>query len=316
MEDVTRIMAGYATIGQGAGPMIVTERAGLFARHGLHVETRLMEGARGVVRGLMDGEIQFGNLAAPALLRAGLLGEADLVFLTGGINQQFLMGRPGIRKREQLDGGTIRFVGDGGLNDLLVHFVIEQLEKAGIRNIRMVPSPGGGGVSLKKLVSGECDAVIITPPEALEAKRQGCHFLVDFADYGLNYALGGIATRQTTIQEKATLTKKFVQAYVEGMHRYRTDRAFTVQVLQEYSGISDRSIAEETYDITQPGMPQNPYPGLKALSIALQVMSKQLPEAATADPRQFVEDHFVRELDESGFITSLYDNKENPFTSK
>lgn len=71
--------------------MIVTARARLFAKHGLEVETRLMSGAKGVVRGLMNGEIQFGNLAAPALLRADLLGEADLVFLTGGINQQFLM---------------------------------------------------------------------------------------------------------------------------------------------------------------------------------------------------------------------------------
>lgn len=87
--------------------------ARLFAKHGLEVETRLMSGAKGVVRGLMNGEIQFGNLAAPALLRADLLGEADLVFLTGGINQQFLMGRPGIESRKQLDGGGIGLVGDG-----------------------------------------------------------------------------------------------------------------------------------------------------------------------------------------------------------
>ncbi|MEK6600793.1 MAG: hypothetical protein AABZ09_02835, partial [Candidatus Binatota bacterium] len=95
MAVVHQIAAGYATIGQGAGPMIVTAQARLFAKHGLEVETRLMSGAKGVVRGLMNGEMQFGNLAAPALLRADLLGEADLVFLTGGINQQFLMGRPG-----------------------------------------------------------------------------------------------------------------------------------------------------------------------------------------------------------------------------
>lgn len=113
MAVVHQIAAGYATIGQGAGPMIVTARARLFAKHGLEVETRLMSGAKGVVRGLMNGEIQFGNLAAPALLRADLLGEGDLVFLTGGINQQFLMGRPGIENCRQLAGGGIGLVGDG-----------------------------------------------------------------------------------------------------------------------------------------------------------------------------------------------------------
>lgn len=89
------------------------------------------------------------------------------------------------------------------------------------------------------------------------------------------------------------------------MYRYRTDRTFTVQVQQEYSNLTDISIAEETYDMTQPGMPETPYPVLPALRIALQVMSKELPAAATADPRQFVDDRFIRELEEGGFITSL-----------
>src|SRR5205814_4078255 len=108
------LIAGYATIGQGAGPLIVTERAGLFAKHGLEVTTRLMGGAKGVVKALMEGEILFGNLAAPALLRAGVEGKADLVFLTGGINQQFLVGRPRFRRRGELDGARIGYLGDGG----------------------------------------------------------------------------------------------------------------------------------------------------------------------------------------------------------
>lgn len=58
------IVAGYAAIGQGAGPLIVTQLAGLFAKHGLDVEIRLMHGGKAVVKGLMDGEIRFGNLAA------------------------------------------------------------------------------------------------------------------------------------------------------------------------------------------------------------------------------------------------------------
>lgn len=285
--------------------MIVTARARLFAKHGLEVETRLMSGAKGVVRGLMNGEIQFGNLAAPALLRADLLGEADLVFLTGGINQQFLMGRPGIENCRQLAGGGIGLVGDGGLNDVLVYFVIEQLAKRGIQGLRLVADSGGGRHSVAKLLNREWDAVVITPPDALEAKRKGCHFLVDFAEFGLNFALGGIAARRSYIQQHEGITKRFVRAYVEGMHRYRTNRAFTVQVQQEYSGIADRSIAEETYDMTQPGMPKVPYPVLSALKVALRVMSKDLSAAATADPGRFVDDSFIKELEANGFISSV-----------
>ena len=100
MAELIKIDAGFATIGQGAGPMMVTWRAGLFNKHGLEVDKpRMVGGAKGVVRGLMVGEIQFGNMAAPAPMMSNVKGEADLIFLTGGINQQFVMGRPGITNR-------------------------------------------------------------------------------------------------------------------------------------------------------------------------------------------------------------------------
>src|SRR5258706_6922465 len=278
------LIAGYATIGQGAGPLIVTERAGLFARHGLEVKTRLMGGAKGVVKGLVEGEIRFGNLAAPALLRAGLEQNTDLVFLTGGINQQFLVARPRFRRRGELDGARIGFLGDGGLNDLLVRFIIERFETQGIR------------ASAVPLYDGACDALVMTPPEAVEARMRGCPFLVDFAEFGFNYALGGIAARRQTVRESPDLVRRFVMAYVEGMHRYRRDRDFTIGAQQEYSGISDRAVAEATYDLTRPGMPEVPYPVVPALGEALRVMARDLPAAAAADPRSFVVARFVREL--------------------
>jgi ABC-type nitrate/sulfonate/bicarbonate transport system substrate-binding protein len=306
MQKETALIAGYATRGQGAGPLIVTARAGLFAKYGLEVETRLLRGAKGVVQGLMDGKIQFGNLAAPGLLRANLLEKSDLVFLTGGINQQFLMGRPGVQSESQLTNGTIGFLGDDGLNDVLVQFVIAQLGKEGIPGVRPIALQEGSKDKIKNLVEKKCDAIVITPPEAIEAKRRGCHILVDFADYGLNFALGGVAARKRYVREDPVIVEKFVRAYLEGMHRYRTDRNFTVRVQQEYSKISDRSVAEETYDTTQPGMPEIPYPVPAALKVVLQIMSKELPQAATADPLEFTEERFIRELDEGGFISSLY----------
>ncbi|MGH7825721.1 MAG: ABC transporter substrate-binding protein [Candidatus Binatia bacterium] len=306
MADAVRLNAGFATIGQGAGPMMVTAKAGLFEKYGLKLDTpRLMGGAKGVVRGLVSGEIQFGNMAAPAPLRANLKGEADLVFLTGGINQQFMMGRPGINGRHQLTGKTIGCVGDGGLNDALVGFIIGKLRAAGISDILQVPIPAGGQESIDAMIRCECDAVVITPPEALEAKKHGCKFLVDFAEYGLNYSLGGIAARRDYVQQNPEIAMRFIKAYVEGMHRYRTDREFTIQVQAEYSGITDRSVAEETYDLTQPGMPPVPYPVVSALQTLLTFMAKELPQAKGADARRFIDDRFIRELDESGFIGSL-----------
>jgi len=306
MADTIKLDVGFATIGQGAGPMMVTWKAGLFAKHGLEIaKPRIMGGAKGVVRGLMSREIQFGNLAAPALLRANIKGEADLVFLTGGINQQFIMGRPGLDRREQLAGKKIGFVGDGGLNDALVKFVIQKLAAEGITGLHEEAVPTGGDKELAALLNGQCYAIVITPPQSIDAQRKGCKYLVDFAEYGFNYALGGIAARRDYVEQNPESTRKFVKAYVEGMHRYRTDREFTVDVQADYSGIADRSVAEETYDLTQPGMPSVPYPVVSSLQTLLDFMAKELAEAKNADARRFVDERFIRELDQSGFVAAL-----------
>ena len=283
--------------------MVVTQRAGLFAQQGLDVEVRIMNGAPNVVKGLMSGEIQFGNLAAPSLLKAVLLGEADTVFLTGGINQQFLVGRPGLSHRSRLAGGKIAVANDGGFNDILVHFVIEQLARQGVSNVGTEKTADR---SLDALIQGRCDAAIFSPPLAIVARQKGCNFLVDFAEFGLNYALGGIAARRAYIAENPDIVSRFIRAYVAGMHRYRTDRSFTVGVQQEYSGLDDRSVAEQTYDITQPGMPRVPYPVTAALATALRLMGRTFSPAARADAGGFVDDRFLREIERSGFIDSLY----------
>jgi ABC-type nitrate/sulfonate/bicarbonate transport system substrate-binding protein len=306
MTNLTPLNAGFATIGQGAGPMMVTWKAGLFERHGLAIERpRLMGGAKGVVRGLMAEEIQFGNLAAPAPLRANLKGEADVVFLTGGINQQFVVARPGLRSREELAGKKIGTVADGGIGDMLVKFVVAKLAADGITGLREEPIAHGATAELEALLSGKVDAVVGTPPECIEAIRRGCSYLIDFAEYGFNYALGGIAARRDYIEKNPAITRQFVKAYVEGMHRYRTDREFTIDVQADYSGIADRSIAAETYDLTQPGMPRAPYPVLAALQSLLDFMASELPEAKGADARNFVDDRFIRELENDGSINSL-----------
>ncbi len=306
MTEPVPIRAAYATPTQGAGPMLVTLRAGLFAKHGLAVEAEDRGRAVGVVNGLMAGELQFGNLAAPSMLRMVLNGEADVVFLALGINQQFLVSRPGLASRQDLAGARIARSGDGAVTDLLTLFVQEELAHEGITGTTLVPLAGTTPNPVAALIQQEYDAVVLTPPAAIEARRSGCHLVIDFADYGLNYALGGIAARRSYIAAHPDIARAFITAYVEGLHRYRTDRSFTVSVLQEFSGERDRSLIEEHYDLTMPGMPRAPYPRTDGLAKALRVMARDLPTAASADPASFVDDRFVRELDTSGFISRLY----------
>ena len=307
-RDLMAVPAAYAGDGQGAGPMFVTQRAGLFAREDLDVQIHLLEGARRVVRGLLDGEVLFGNLAAPALVEAAIEG-APLVFVTGGINQQFLVGRPGLSSVQELRGGRIGPGDPGQLGDLLTRFLVGKLEEQGVDGVEVVYGDSGSRDRVAALLAGRIDAAPLSPPVAMEARRAGCRFLVDFADYGLNFTLGGIATTRQLIAERRELVQRFVRAYVAGMHRYKTDRALAMEIQQEYSGFRDQQIAEETYAATEPGFPRAPYPVTSGLQVVLDTLARTNRRAAETDVASLVDDSFVRELDESGYVARLYGEK-------
>jgi len=140
----------------------------------------------------------------------------------------------------------------------------------------------------------------------MEARRAGCSFLIDFADYGLNFTLGGIATTRQLIAERRDLVHRFVRAYVAGMHRYKTDRPLVMEIQQEYSGFRDQQVAEETYDATEPGFPRAPYPVTSGLGVVLDTLAETDPRASQLDVHSLIDESFVRELDESGYVAQLY----------
>ncbi len=185
--------------------MMVTWKAGLFAKHGLDIDASASHGRRQGRRARADGGRDPVRQSWPHRRRSGqnLKGEADVVFLTGGINQQFVIGRPGLNSRTELAGKKIGTVADGGISDALVKFVIAKLSAAGIKGLREEPIPHGAAAELEALLNGTVDAVVGTPPECIDAIRHGCKYLIDFAEYGLNYALGGIAARRDYIETQS-----------------------------------------------------------------------------------------------------------------
>src|SRR5207244_11931924 len=94
-----------------------------------------------------------------------------------------------------------RFGGDGGVNDALVKFITEKFATTGILCLHKEPISPGGDREIAALLGGNCDAIVITPPESIYAQRKGCHYLVDFAEYGLNYYLGGIGGCREYVQK-------------------------------------------------------------------------------------------------------------------
>ena len=255
----TPLPCGYASEGQGVTPLAAALESGAMRDQGFDVTLSKMGDAHAVVAGLASGAIVFGNLAAPALVLAAAEGRADLVFLAGGVNQQFLVGAPDMTL-DALRGQPLGMSHPGDLTDFLGQLTMDRVlgQPSELRSV------GGSQSRLQALLDGEVAATPLSPPTAVQARHAGCPWLYDYAEMGLNFAIGGIAAPRSLVSSQPDPVGRFLRGYLEGQRRYKRDREFGIAVHEKY-GETTRAIAEETYDVTHAGFRDFPDPATEGM---------------------------------------------------
>jgi len=99
---------------------------------------------------------------------------------------------------------------------------------------------------------------------------------------------------------------QFGKGVIEGIHRVKTDREFAIKILGKMLRSSDREILEETYRVFSALYERTPYPTLEGLQPILDEIAGQVPKAKNYKPEDFVDNSIVRQLEQSGFIASVY----------
>jgi ABC-type nitrate/sulfonate/bicarbonate transport system substrate-binding protein len=110
----------------------------------------------------------------------------------------------------------------------------------------------------------------------------------------------------TTLQKKEGLAERLVKAQVMGIHFARTRRGETENILEglrqrvpEAKNVSYRSVAK---------LLPKPYPDHEGVANAYKLCCLKSPEAEEMSPMALWDLHYLRELDNSGFIDALYAN--------
>ena len=112
---------------------------------------------------------------------------------------------------------------------------------------------------------------------------------------------------QSYVRENPDTIRRYLRAYVEGLHRLKTDKAFSIKVIGKYSRISEADALEETYQhYAVKVMPRVPYPTTKGIQMVLDEMSLRNAKAKGLQPGSFIDVANLRELEQSGFIKNLF----------
>jgi len=116
----------------------------------------------------------------------------------------------------------------------------------------------------------------------------------------------GIVTREAIIKSKRPMVTKFARAIVEAIHYIKTDKEGTKTIIGKYTKLTDPDGLERTYRNYTSVLLDVPYPDPAGIKTLLDDMAPKNQKAAAADPRIFVDQSFVQEMEASGFIKQLY----------
>jgi ABC-type nitrate/sulfonate/bicarbonate transport system substrate-binding protein len=114
-----------------------------------------------------------------------------------------------------------------------------------------------------------------------------------------------LTTSYTVLHKKKGLGERLVKAMVLAIHFAKTKRDKTEKILVHLNRKKGESYQYRTFE----RMPKKPYPDPQGVINAYELGCIKAPEAREVSPLALWDLHYLRELDNSGFINNLYRNE-------
>lgn len=304
-EPTTNLKVGYLSIAAGHSVLWVTKGAGLFEKNGLSVET-IYAPSSALTQAMLARSIPLGITGPVSPLEANLKG-ADFVIL-GTLRKTptlvYLVSHKKITAVEQLRGKKL---GVGRFGSATDKVLVMTLKKVGIQPHEVsLLQLGNSALRMIALQQQGIDATILTVEDGLAAKRLGLNVLLDIRQLGIEYPTNEIITTRKFVEQNERTIRGFMKSMVEGIHFYKTQKARSMEIMRKYIKGGEPEVIEVGYDFTAKETQRKPYTSLTGIKVAIDDLATENPAARKMKPEQFVDSRFVTELDQSGFIDSLY----------
>jgi len=126
--------------------------------------------------------------------------------------------------------------------------------------------------------------------------------LGDFAQENIQIQQLGVAVTRAYAQSHEQTVLKFTRAYIQGIHRFKTDKAFAEQVMREYLDTTDQTQLDDAFNTYKDVFEKVPTPS----DASLQSIIDTVPEAKGKSPGDLMDPRFVQKLQQQGFIKQTY----------
>lgn len=307
VDALEKVSVIHSSVSGSQAVLFVTRDAKIFEKHGLDVDIGFVAGGPVTIQALLAGDVHVAVMAGPAAVAAKLKG-ADTVIIMGLIHtmDHVIFAQPTIKRPEDLKGKKVAVARFASADDFAARFALRKWGLSPERDVAFLQF-GEQGARLAALKAGGVDATLIQPPLTAVARKAGLTELAALADLEINYLGTSVVTTQALIKNREDLIRRFVRAFVEGIHFYKTNRAASLASIAKFMRLEDPEALEETYrQYALKLTPRAPYPTVNGIKTILDDLGTKDPKTNAANPSDFTESRFVRELEESGFIKALY----------
>jgi ABC-type nitrate/sulfonate/bicarbonate transport system substrate-binding protein len=301
----------YTSIAIIFAPLWTTQEAGIFKKHGLDVELLYIGGGPPSTQALIAGDVKISFTAAGAVVAANLAGSDVVLLGTTADTLPFeIWSVPAIREPQQLKGTKMGVTRIGATSDFVGRYVLKKwgLKPGGDVTIFQT---GAGPEVFAALKGGSIQSgVMSTGPYTIEVEREGFTRLADVSTMGLAYAYGPFAALKSFIRSQPDVVSRFMRAYVEGIHRFKTDKRFALATLEKHTRVKTSPATERVYDIfAQRYIKRIPEATVEDIQTILEEIAASRPLPPGTAPQRFVEPRFINEIVTSGFADSLYQGR-------
>jgi ABC-type nitrate/sulfonate/bicarbonate transport system substrate-binding protein len=286
----------------------LAKEAKIYEKHGLDVDLILVKGSGQTSTAILGGSLFAAPVAVPTVMLANL-GGADLVNVAHTVPgvQSKLLVKEEIKRPEDIKGKRIATSSLGSLGDFLFKYIIRKNGMDPMRDVVWL-SIGTPPERLQALVSGRVDAADLSYPTDVQAQRLGYRILWD-ARKEVVYPSMSVVTRRKTVREDRDTVMRMLKAHIEGIAYFKTHKDFSIKVLSKYLRTNDQELLEGSYQIFHQDFISVPYPIMHGLEATYDYVAQTRPEIRTRKPEEFMDPSLVAELDKSGFIKKLYEQK-------
>ena len=287
----------------------VAEEKGLFRKHGIDAEVIVTgQGGTAGIGALLANDIQMVSSAGDILVAAALRG-GDTVMVAGVVNKglQRIMTKADIKTPADLKGKRVGVTRIGAVSHSVLLMMLQRW-KMSVSDIQVM-QVGSSPNMLVSLDKGGLEAAVLTIPSMFVAEDRGYRVLLDMADTDIYYLHTMIATTRSYVKSNRDKVSRFLKGFLEGLAFVKQHKKESVDIVKKKLRLGaeqERNLERSIDLLIAKYYEQIPYPSMRGVETVLGFVEKDNPKAKTADPKSFVDDSLLREIDQSGFVKALY----------